>query len=157
MRSLLGIIVLFASTGSAQSTAKLDSDLGALANPNPPIAAIATRVTDDILALADRDAVPSRRTTLDFSVALTKALAGKPSSPAMLKTADAAILEVLQSSGVPSARFHASLDHFRNALLALNVNRDAATDAANQLMILGQEVRGPEGIKLEQLLRERLR
>lgn len=157
MRSLLGVIALFAATGSAQSTAKLDADLAALANPSPPIAAIANRVTDDILALADKDAVPSRRSTLDFSVALTKALEGKPSSPAMLKTVDTAILEVLQSSGVPSARFHASLDHFREALIALNVNPNTARSAANQLMILGQEVRGPEGIKLEQLLLKRLR
>jgi hypothetical protein len=148
VRSLIGVVLLSASAASAQSTARLDSDLAALSSPNAPIAAIANRATDDILALADNDAPPSRKTTLDFSIELTKALAGKSSSPAVLKRADAAILEVLQSSGIPSARFHASLDHFRDALLALGVSPAAARDAANQLMILGQEVRGPEGIKV---------
>jgi hypothetical protein len=151
VRQLLFLFVLCASAASAQSTVKLDSDLAGLAKADAPIAAIATRVTDDILALADNDARPSRKTTLDFSIALTKALAGKPVSPAGLERADSAILAVLQSSGVPSARFHASIEDFRAALVRMLVAPAAATDAANQLMILGQEVRGPEGIKLDRL------
>jgi len=136
--------VLFSAGLGARLTAKLDTDLAALANSGAPLAAIATQVTDDILALAEKDAQPSRQTTLDFSVELTRALLGKPSSPPRLQAVNAAILEVLQSSGVPSARFHASIDHFRDALLALDVIPVAAKNAANRLFILGQEVRGPE-------------
>ena len=110
------------------------------------MAVIAGRFTDDLLTLADKDARPSRRTALDFSVELGKALSGKPSTGAKLQTVNAAIVEVLESSGITSARFHASIDHFRDALLALNVEPDAAKSAANRLMILGQEVRGPEDL-----------
>jgi hypothetical protein len=146
MKSAIYFLLLSANLG-AQSTARLDSDLAGLASPAAPIAAIATRVADDILALAEKDAQPSRQTVLDFSVELAKALAGKPAAASKVQAVDAAILEVLQSSGVPSARFHSSIDHFRNALIALDVNRAAAGNAANRLMILAQEVRGPEDIQ----------
>ncbi len=152
-RTLL-LLLLSAGLG-AQSTARLDSDLAGLASPGAPLAAIATRITDDILALAEKDARPSRQTALDFSVELAKALAGKPAAASKVQAVDAAILEVLQSSGVPSARFHSSIDHFRDALIALDVNRVAAGNAANRLMILAQEVRGPEDIQFRLNLRPR--
>lgn len=149
MKSALCCLVLFPGVLAAQSTARLDSDLAALANPGAPVAAIATRLTDDILALAERDARPSRQTALDFSVELTKALAGKGAN---VQGVTAAILDVLQSSGTPSYRFHTVIDSFRDALIALNVTAVQAKSAANRLMILGQEVRGPEDIKLHELL-----
>lgn len=136
----------------AQPTARLDSDLSALSKSDAPLAAIATRVTDDILALAEKDAQPSRRTTLDFATELARDLFGKPSSEAQVQAVNAAILDVLQSSGAPSYRFHAAVDRLRDALIALNVAPAAAKNAANRLFILGQEVRGPEdsfpGLKL---------
>ncbi len=148
MKRALCFLLLSAVLG-AQSTATLDSDLGGLANPGSPIAAIATRVQDDLLALAERDAQPSRQTAQDFSVELAKALAGKAAPQSKVQEVDAAILEVLQSSGVPSARFHSSIDRFSNAVIALGVNPTTARSAANRLMILGQEVRGPEDIKFQ--------
>ena len=129
--------------------------MAGLADPRAPIAAIATRVTDDILALAEKDAQPSRQTALDFSVELTRALAGKAAPQSKVQAVDAAILEVLQSSGVPSARFHSGLDHFRDALIGLNVTPAEARSAVNRLTILAQEIRGPEdtGLKLLHLLK----
>jgi len=143
--------LFIAATLQAQSTAKLDSDLSALASPGAPIASIATRIADDILALAEKDAQPSRQTTLDFSVELSKALAGKRSSAEKVQAVSDAILLVIQSSGVPSARFHSAIDQFRNALIAHDASPLDARSAANRLMILGQEVRGPEDIHLQDI------
>ena len=144
---LIAPFIIIATGLMAQRTAKLDSDLSALSRSDAPLAAIATRVTDDILALAEKDAQPSRRSTLDFATELARGLFGKPSSQPQIQAVDATILEVLQSSGLPSARFHAAIDRLRDTLLAMNVVPAAARNAANRLMILGQEVRGPDDIR----------
>ena len=143
MKRIASLLILAAAL-LAQPTAKLDSDLSALSKSDAPLAAITTRVTGDILNLAEKDAQPSRQTTLDFATELAKSLFGKPSSPAQLQAVDAAILDVLQSSGTSSYRFHSAVDRFRDALIAINVAPGAAKNAANRLMILGQEVRGPD-------------
>jgi hypothetical protein len=54
---------------------------------------------------------------------------------------------VLQSSGVASYRFHATIDGFRDSLILLNTTAAQAKSAADRLFILGQEVRGPEDIQ----------
>lgn len=138
-------LFLFLGSGLlAQPAARLDSDLSALSKSDAPLAAITNRVADDILALAEKDARPSRRTTLDFATELARGLFSKPSSEAQIRAVNAAIVDVLESSGTPSYRFHQAIDHFRDALLAMNVVPAAARNAANQLFILGQEIRGPE-------------
>jgi hypothetical protein len=136
---------------SAQSTARLDADLMmALSNPNASLAVLSNQVTDDILALADKTAAPSRQTTLEFSLELTKVLATRVSptpklinSPS-IESVTGPLFEVLQSSGTTSAKFHASIEHFRAALIGLKVEEVAAKKATAELMILGQEVHGPE-------------
>jgi hypothetical protein len=155
MNRAICFLLLSAGLG-AQSTAKLDADLSALSNSAAPLAAIANRVTDDLLALAEKDAQPSRKATLDFATELARDLFGKPSSPAQVQAVSAAILDVLQSSGTPSYRFHAAVDRLRDGLAAMNVAPAVAKNAANQLFILGQEIRGPEdsfpgGLKLLRL------
>ena len=151
MKSAICCFLLFAAGSCAQSTAKLDSDLMALANPSASRNAVAQQIADDILALAEKDAQPTRQTAFDFSDALTKALAGnltvqkpKPPSQATLQPVIQAILDVLQSSGVPSYRFHAAIDHLRDGLILLGATSAQAKSAAGRLLILGQEVRGPE-------------
>lgn len=143
MKRLCGLL-LFAAGLSAQSTTRLETDLAALSNPNAPLAAIATRVTDDILMLAEKDSQPSRQTTLDFAVELCKALASQPAPPAKLRAVSSAILDVLQSSGTGSYRFHSAVDRFRSGLIALREPPSQAKAAADRLLILGQEVRGPD-------------
>ena len=58
---------------------------------------------------------------------------------------------MLQSSGLPSYRFHAVIDRFRDSLIALDATAAQAKSAAGRLMILGQEVRGPEDLPLRLL------
>jgi hypothetical protein len=151
MKSAMCCFLLFAAGLCAQSTDKLDADLTALTNPGATRSASAQAITDDILALAPKDAQPSRRTVSDFADEFTKALAGKQLAVEKLKPVTQAILDVLQSSGVPSSRFHATIDRFRDGLIALNVTAVQAKSAAGRLLILGQEVRGPEDIKLQLL------
>jgi hypothetical protein len=155
MKCAFCCFLLFASGLCAQSTAKLDADLMTLANPAASRNAVAQQITDDILALAAKDARPSRQTAFGFADELTKALAGKlavqkpkPPVPATLQPVTQAILEVLQSSGITSYRFHESIDHLRNGLISLGTTAALAKSAAGRLLILGQEVRGPEDAPL---------
>jgi hypothetical protein len=135
---------LLAGMVFAQTTAKLDSDLAALANSQTPNSSAASRVAEDVLALAEKDAQPSRGATLDFAAALTRALAGKPASQPQLEKAASAIVDVLQSSGAPSYRFHGAIDRLRASLIDLGAKPSDASSAAGYLLVLGQEVRGPE-------------
>ncbi|HEY1760460.1 MAG TPA: hypothetical protein VGG72_34115 [Bryobacteraceae bacterium] len=147
MKSLLCCFLLVTAGLSAQSTGKLDADL--------MTHAAAQQVTDDILALAEKDAQPSRQVVSDFAEDLTKALMGKQMTAEKAKAIRAAIEEVLESSGAASYRFHASIDRFRDSLIAVNATAVQAKAAAGRLLILGQDVRGPEDIPVRplQLLR----
>jgi hypothetical protein len=151
MKSALCCFLLVTASLCAQSTDKLNSDLTALANPGAARNAVIQQVTNDILALAERDAQPSRQTVVDFTEELAKALAGKQLTMEGIKAVTQAILDVLQSSGMTSHRFHDAIDHFRDALIALNATAAQAKSAANRLLILGQEVRGPEDLPVLKL------
>jgi hypothetical protein len=165
MKSVTCCFLLFTAGLCAQSTDKLLSDLTALTSPGASRAAVAQEITNDILALAEKDAQPSRQTVVEFADELTKALAGtslgpkvkrfplsqKPLSSPPLQMVTQAILDVLQSSSVTSYRFHDAIERFRNALIALNATSAQAKSAADRLFILGQEVRGPEDLKLNSI------
>ena len=94
--------------------------------------------------------VPERSSSL-YPLSPTPKLINSPS----IQSVTGPLLEVLQSSGATSASFHASIEHFRAALVELKVGQIAAKRAADQLMILGQEVHGPEGDRNMPLLRLR--
>jgi hypothetical protein len=138
IKSTLRCFLLATAGLSAQSADKLNSDLRGNA--------VTQQITSDILALAEKDAEPSRRTVADFAEELTKAVAGRQLTVENVRPVTQAILEVLQSSGVASYRFHASIDHFRDSLIALNATAAQAKSAAGRLLILGQEVHGPEDL-----------
>ncbi len=151
MKSVFCCFLLLTAALCAQSAARLDSDLTALTNPGASRNAVAQQVADDILALAEKDAQPSRRTVFDFADELTKALAGKGLTTEKAKPVSQAILDVLESSGMASYRFHAIIDGFRDALIALNATAAQAKSAAGRLLILGQEIRGPEDLPVLKL------
>jgi len=157
MKSVLCCFLLATAGLCAQSTAKLDTDLMTLSNPGASRNAVAQQVANDILALADKDARPSRQTVIDFTNELIKAVVGAPASETQtvekIKPITQAIRDVLQSSGVASYRFHAAIDRLRDALIALNATAAQANSAAGRLLILGQEVRGPEDSPLGNALR----
>jgi hypothetical protein len=149
MKSPICCFLLFTAGLCAQSVDKLDSDLMLLANPTASRSAIAQQLADDILGLAERDAQPSRQTAFEFADELTKALADRLQNPkglsqAIVQPVIQAILDVLESSGVPSYRFHAAIDRLRDGLISLGATSAQAKSAAGRLLILGQEVRGPE-------------
>ncbi len=88
--------------------------------------------------------MPSRGTVLDFATALTKALAGKSGSQPQAEKVTSAIVDVLQSSGTPTYRFHGAIDRLRASLVDIGAKPSDASSAAGYLLILGQEVRGPD-------------
>jgi hypothetical protein len=142
MKPAICCFLLVAAGVCAQSTGKLNSDLMKLAARD----ALAQEITDDILALAQNDAQPSRQTVFEFADEFTKALARKQLAPEKIEPVTQAIQDVLQSSGLPSYRFRAAIDRFRDSLIALDATAAQAKSAAGRLLILGQEVRGPEDI-----------
>jgi hypothetical protein len=158
MKSVLCCFSLFAAGLWGRSTAKLDADLTALANPGASQSAITQQMADDILALADKDAQPSRQTVVDFAYALTRAffppverarqrvIIWPPGNQPTLQAVSQAIVDVLHSSSMTSSQFHASIDRFRTSLSVLVAPPAQAKSAADRLLILGQEVRGPEDI-----------
>jgi hypothetical protein len=143
-KRILWCCVLVGGSLFAQSTARLNSDLSALAHPRASISTIASRAVQDVLAFAANDAQPSRATVLEFAAALTKALAGKSALQPQLEQTTSAIVDVLQSSRTPSYRFHGAVDRLRAALIELGAKPSDASSAAGYLLILGQEVRGPD-------------
>src|ERR1700684_2260195 len=117
MKSAMCCFLLFAAGLCAQSTDKLDADLMALTNPDVSRSAVAQQLTNDILALAEKDARPSRQAVFEFADELTKAffpalnrpkrvIVLPPGTQPTQQTVTQAILDVLQSSGLPSYRFH---------------------------------------------------
>jgi hypothetical protein len=65
---------LLAGVAFAQTTAKLNSDLSALANPQTSASTVANRVAEDVLTLAEKDAQPSRGTVLVMPSSLLEPL-----------------------------------------------------------------------------------
>jgi hypothetical protein len=155
MKNVVGCCVLLAAGLSAQSTAKLDADLTALANPSASRNAATQQITDDILALTEKDAQPSRQTVVDFADALARAIPRQALTTEKTRPVTQALLDVLQSAGLTSSRFHSAIDRFRDSLIALNATAAQAKRAADRLLILGQEVRGPEDIKLRNINRSK--
>jgi hypothetical protein len=152
----MSCVLLAAASLHAQSTDKLNSDLMSLAKPGASRSAVVLQVTNDILALAVKEAQPSRQSVADFADELTRALAGKQVTVENIKPVTAAILDVLESSGATSSRFHAAIDHFRVALYPFGASPPQAKNAVDRLFILGQEVHGPEdlGIPYTQRLKK---
>jgi hypothetical protein len=146
MKSVLGCFLLVTAGLCAQSTNKLNSDLMSLTNPGASRNAVAQQVTNDILALAEKDAQPSRQSISDFANELTKALGGKQLTVETIKPVTAAILDVLQSSGSTSSRFHAAVERFRVSMFPFGASPPQVKNAVDRLFVLGQEIHGPEDL-----------
>jgi hypothetical protein len=144
--------LLFAATLFAQSGNKLEADLLALGGA--PTAAVNQQLTNDILSLAETIPQPSRRVVLDFVDELTRSLAGQKLDARMIAQLSVGIVDVLHSDGVTTSKYRESLDRAHKALLAMSVPAPSAQRVANRLMILGQEVRGPEDPPLSPELRK---
>ncbi len=121
----------------AQSVDKLAADLRNLSSP---------QLADDILAQAEPNAQPSRRVVMDFTDELMRALAGKTRRPEDVSQLSTAIVDVLHSSGVVTRKYRATIDSVRQSLQAMGVTEAAAQRVAGRLMVVGQEVRGPEDL-----------
>jgi hypothetical protein len=132
------LILALASLAFGQSGNKLEADLQSMPGSR--------QLTDDILALAPADAQPSRRVVMDFTNELTMALAGARRSPENVAMLARAIADVMQSDGVPTWKYRATLHEAQQALISMKVFPQMAQHAADKLRVLGQQVRGPEDL-----------
>jgi hypothetical protein len=137
-------VPLLAATLFAQSGNKLESDL--LSLNGAPTAAVNQQLVNDILSLAETNPQPSRRVVLDFVDELTRALAGKKLAAENLSQLAVAILDVLHSDSVTTSKYGAMMERARQTLIAMGVAAPVAQRVVNRLMILGQQVRGPEDL-----------
>jgi hypothetical protein len=75
---------------------------------------------------------------------LTTALKGRPLSTDGVAQLTTAILQVLCSAGVSTARYRDSLTEAGKALTSLGVRSSTARKISESLENVGKEVRGPE-------------
>jgi len=140
-RTALGLVLL-ASLAFAQRTRdKLTDDLRGISS---------LQIADDILALAEPGAEPSRRTVREFTDELTAAMIGKPSG-AYIPQLRTAIVDVLHSNALPGWRYREAIESLRSRLAAMRVPYAEAQRVADRLKVVGQEVRGPDDLPVRNL------
>jgi hypothetical protein len=142
MRHTWLFLLFVASTAFAQSVNKLDADLFALSGT--PGAAVTQQLTNDILSLVENNAQPSRRNVLDFADELMRALVGKKLPANSVSQLTAAILDVIHSDGVTTSKYRGAFERANQALLAMGVAAPVAKRVTGRLMVMGQEIRGPD-------------
>ena len=127
---------------------KINSILLTLHQGNP--AAVSRQLTDAMLAAAEDYHKPMRATVARFAQELANGLASKELPPRQVSRVSASIVEVLESAGVGTYKFKASVQSVREALVALGVPEGQARNVADRLHTIGLEVRGPEDMPVLQ-------
>jgi len=158
MRHLTCCLLLLSAGLAAQSLSddaldrtavtKLNSILLTLHQGNP--SNVSRQLTETILSAAEDYHRPMRATVLRFAQELANGPASKDLSPQQVSRISASIVEVLESAGVGTYKFKASVQHVREALVALGVPDRQARNAAEHLRAIGLEVRGPEDMPVLQ-------
>ena len=104
----------------------------------------------DAVDAAEEYHKPMRATVLRFSEELANGLTSKDLAPRQVSRVSTSIVEVLESAGVGTYRFKASVQHVREALVAMGVADGQARSVAEHLRMIGKEVRGPEDMPVLQ-------
>lgn len=156
MRRVFCCLVLFGISGLSQSVPRdpvtaaavktLSSTLLTLKGPRASTSSVSQQLTNDIISSAERDHQPSRTAVVSFANELTGALGGRDLPANALSRLTTSIVEVLQSAGIGTLRFRASVSRAQEALISLGVDASTAQAVASRLMEIGKEVRGPEDI-----------
>lgn len=133
---------LLAGALCAQSSNKLDSDL--LALKTATVDSASRQLASDILSLSNTQAQPSRRSVMDFTDQLARALVNKNLRPNAISELTSAILDILHSDGLLTSKYDASIEQARQALIANGVSAKEAQAVSDQLRVIGQDIRGPE-------------
>ena len=116
---------------------------------------IRQQLVSDIMALAEKGHQPSRPTVTKFVDALTVGLPSDNLSINHLSIVTTSIIEVLHSAGTGTLKFRASVNGAQQALISLGVGASNATSIAANLTELGNEVRGPDDLRVLPVLQMR--
>ena len=102
------------------------------------------RLTKDIRMRADRAHRPLDRHIEDLSRALATALVGRRLSPVSTSQLAGAILEILDSAEMPASKVSEKLQEAKAALDRGGVPEESRNSVTGALLVVSQDVRGPE-------------
>jgi hypothetical protein len=114
--------------------------------------AVSERLTGEIVAASERRHPPKHSLVVLFSDSLTGALASRELVEKKVTEISKSIVEVLQSAGIGTHKFKASVDRLEQSLKELGVAAAAADATARRLSAIGRSVRGPEDLPVQPLL-----
>jgi hypothetical protein len=109
------------------------------------------RINKDILALSDAAHRPSMFRVATFTARLTDVLVERNVSASQAATIATEINTVLQGAGLGTWKIKDALSGLTAALNAIGVSATDAKKVATELEMLGNEVRGPQGMPLRRL------
>lgn len=104
----------------------------------------ADSLTAHLLQLTEETHEPARGALGMFARDLVHALGSRTVDPAAASRAAAEIAGVMKSAGTSTADFLDRVANFEAALVAMGADRMSARRLAQQLEIIGKQVRGPE-------------
>lgn len=143
MKRLFGCILLVSGWLLAQSQ-NMQATLLELKDARASKSALSNRLTNQIMAQAKRDQTPSRPTVQRFSSDLVSALAGKDITTIRAAVLQKAIADVLRGNG--STFLPAS--NLRDTLASCGVEEPTAQAIVKRFIEIGQQVRGPDDMKV---------
>ena len=120
----------------------LTSTLVGIGKADASRARLTERLTDDMLALANRDHEPSRTVVLGFTGEFTAALHGKDLSTRSVTVLQQSILDVMRETSatfVPAASL-------RQILSQAGVDPAKAQLITRRFMAIGEEIKGPDDL-----------
>jgi hypothetical protein len=109
------------------------------------------RIVEEIMSIAEAQHKPSRNTVAMFTANWNTELKGVKLSDAAVAQLTRNILQVLHSAGTAATEFHRSVKRAEDGLLSLGLSTTKAKRIAESLMAIGNDVRGPDDIRLMKL------
>ncbi len=148
MTRWLGCALLLGVCLQAQT---VQSTLLALKDSNAPRKTLSKQLTDQMMAQAKPHQSPSRASVQRFSEDLTTALIGRDITTVRASVMQKAIADVMRGKG--STFIPAS--NLRETLTSCGIDEPTVQAIVQRFIDIGQEVRGPDDLPVQQKLRPR--
>ncbi len=131
---------------------RLDTSIRQLSAPDtasPAATALIEQLTAQLSALSEQDRAPSRMTLERFTAELSRGLEGRDLADTQATALRESIVTALRGN---SATFVAA-GNLQEVLLAANVEPQQAKSISQLLAAIGEEVRGPDDLGVQPLLK----
>jgi len=157
MKSIVLSVFVFAGCLAGQAVDRqvalktLIASLQELQDRNATLASHRDRINSDVMALAEQSHRPSMYAVAAFTERLTGALIGRHLSALQATKIATEIDTVLHSAGLGTWKFEEAISNLTAALTAININAPVARKVAADIKVVGNEIRGPEGIPAQPL------